>query len=47
MSHHHHAPGAHPVTIPPSILRLSAWQRLAMVAVILAVLWSAVGWALS
>jgi len=29
MAHHHHEPGAHPVTVSPSILRLSAWERLA------------------
>jgi hypothetical protein len=30
----------------PSLLRLSALQRLALVAVVLAVLWGAVAWAL-
>jgi hypothetical protein len=47
MAHHHHEPGAHPVTISPSILRLSAWERLAVVAVIVAALWGAVHWAMS
>lgn len=47
LSHHHHAPGAHPVTVRPSILRLSAWERLAFVAVIIACLWAAVHWAIS
>jgi hypothetical protein len=47
LSHHHHAPGAHPITVPPSILRLSAWERLAVVAVIIACLWAAVLWAMS
>ena len=47
LSHHHHAPGAHPVTIPPSLLRLSAWQRLAFAAVIIACLWAAVFWAMA
>ena len=47
MSQHHHAPGAHPVTVPPSILRLSAWERLAYAAVIIALLWGAVYWAMA
>jgi hypothetical protein len=47
MAHHHHEPGAHPVTISPSILRLSAWERLAVVAVIVAALWGAVHWAVT
>jgi hypothetical protein len=47
MSHHHHAPGAHPVTVPPSILRLSAGQRLALVAVLVVALWLAVAWAMT
>ncbi|CAH1648653.1 conserved hypothetical protein [Chelatococcus asaccharovorans] len=38
--HHHH----HPVALTPtaSLLRISAWQRLAMCAVLIAVLWAAV-----
>jgi len=47
LSHHHHAPGAHPVTVPPSLLRLSAWQRLAGAAVVIALLWVAVLWAMA
>jgi hypothetical protein len=47
VSHHHHAPGAHPVRVPPSILRLSAWERLAVAVVILAALWGAVLWAMT
>ena len=48
MSHHHHAPGhAHPpASISPSILRLSALERVAAVAVVIAVLWGAVFWAM-
>ena len=40
-AHHHHHPGhAHPpATVSPSILRLSAPERLAAVAVVIAVLW--------
>jgi hypothetical protein len=33
--------------VRPSILRLSAWQRLAFVGVIIALLWVAVQWAIS
>ena len=42
--HHHHHPGhAHPpATVSPSILRLSALERLAAVAVLIAALWGAV-----
>jgi hypothetical protein len=48
-SHHHHHPGhAHPsATVAPSILRLSALERLAAVAVVVAVLWGAVFWAMA
>jgi hypothetical protein len=47
--HHHHAPGhAHPpATVSPSILRMSALERLAAVTVVIAVLWGAVMWALA
>src|SRR5438046_6175813 len=43
-SHHHHHPGhTHPpATVSPSILRLSALERLAAVAVLIAALWGAV-----
>jgi hypothetical protein len=49
MSHHSHAPGhAHPpAAVSPSILRLSAAERVAAVAVIVAVLWGAVLWAIA
>ena len=48
-AHHHHHPGhVHPAaTVAPSILRLSALERLAAVAVIVAVLWGAVFWAMA
>jgi hypothetical protein len=47
--HHHHHPGrAHPpATVAPSILRLSALERLAAVTVLIAVLWGAVFWAMA
>jgi hypothetical protein len=48
-THHHHHPGhAHPpATVSPSILRLSALERLAAVAVVVAALWGAVAWAMT
>jgi hypothetical protein len=44
--HHHHHPGhAHPsAPIPPSILRLSAWLRLAVALVLVALVWAATFW---
>jgi hypothetical protein len=47
--HHHHHPGrAHPpVTVSPSILRLSALERLAAAAVLIVALWGAVLWAMA
>jgi hypothetical protein len=49
MTHHHHREGhAHPAaTVSPSLLRMSAAERLAAAAVIIAVLWAAVLWAIS
>jgi hypothetical protein len=46
--HHHHDPDqAHPpAAVHPSILRLSAWQRLGFAAAMIAVLWAAVIWAM-
>jgi hypothetical protein len=47
--HHHHHPGeAHPAAdVAPSLLRLSAMERLAGAAVVIALLWGAVFWAIS
>ena len=47
--HHHHHPGhIHPpASVHPSILRLSAFGRLAVAAVLIALLWSAVFWAMT
>ena len=44
MTHHHHHPGhAHPSPrVAPSLLRLSAAQRLGAVAILIALLWGAV-----
>jgi len=49
MTYHHHEAGhAHPSsTLSPSLLRLSASERLLASAAICAVLWLAVWWALS
>ena len=46
--HHHHPHGhAHPAAaIGPSILRLSVAQRLAFAAVLTALVWAAVIWAM-
>jgi hypothetical protein len=45
MTFHHHHP--HTTKISPSILRLSASERLAAAAVMIAVLWAAIYWAMS
>jgi hypothetical protein len=47
--HHHHEPdAAHPpASVSPSILRLSAYERLAAAAVLVALLWGAVYWAIA
>jgi hypothetical protein len=44
--HHHHHPGrGHPpASVAPSILRLSAPERLMAVSVLIAALWAAVYW---
>jgi hypothetical protein len=47
--HHHHDPDhAHPsAEVAPSLLRLSAAERLAGTAVLIALLWGAVVWAMA
>jgi hypothetical protein len=52
--HPHHGPHRHdgprrvePVSVSPSILRMSAVERLIAVAVVIAALWVAVRWAVS
>jgi hypothetical protein len=47
MTHHHHHAGApHPSpAISPSLLRLSVRQRLAIVAVPIALIWTVFLWA--
>jgi hypothetical protein len=47
--HHHHDPDhAHPsAAVAPSLLRLSAAERLVGAAVVIALLWGAVFWAIA
>jgi hypothetical protein len=47
MSHHHHHDDVpHPSSaIPPSLLRLSAPQRIAVAGVLTALIWAAFFWA--
>ena len=46
--HHHHPGEGHPpASISPSILRLSALERLAAAGVVIALIWAAVFWAMS
>ncbi len=47
--HHHHPPGQHPPPpwISPSILRLSALQRIGFAVALSVVLWAVVYWAMA
>ncbi|HEX2652289.1 MAG TPA: hypothetical protein VHN11_01390 [Xanthobacteraceae bacterium] len=46
-THSHAHVGPHPpASVSPSILRLSAWERLAAVAILIAALWGAIYWAM-
>jgi hypothetical protein len=48
MTHHHHPGHAHPSPkLAPSLLRLSAAQRLVIAGVAIALMWGVVAWALS
>jgi hypothetical protein len=49
MTHHQHPVGHRhqPASVSPSILRLSAWERLGAAAILIGVLWVAVHWAMS
>jgi hypothetical protein len=48
MTHHHHGGEVHPSsTISPSLLRLSAPQRMAVAGVLIALIWAAFIWATS
>ena len=45
--HHHHPGEGHPpASISPSILRLSAAQRLAAAGAVIAIIWAAAFWAM-
>jgi hypothetical protein len=48
MTAHDHPPGRHPAPalIAPSVLRLSVGERLGVAALLIAVLWGIVFWAL-
>jgi hypothetical protein len=41
---HHHP---HRVEVTPSILRFSAWERLAGAGLVSAILWAAIFWAMA
>ena len=41
---HHHR---HPVEVPTSLMRLSAWERLGVAAAIIAAMWIAAFWAMA
>jgi hypothetical protein len=47
--HHHHHPGqGHPpASVAPSILRMSAVERLAVAAAVIVAIWGAVIWAMA
>ncbi len=46
MTHHHHGGAPHPsLPIAPSLLRLSATQRLTIAGVLIALVWAALWWA--
>jgi hypothetical protein len=46
MAHHHHGGAPHPSpAISPSLLRLSAAQRLAVAGALVAMIWAAFLWA--
>jgi len=47
MTHHHHGGSTHPApTIAPSLLRLSAPQRIAVTVVLIALIWASALWAM-
>jgi hypothetical protein len=45
--HHHPGRGHPPASVSPSILRLAAFERLAGAAVLIALVWAAVFWAMA
>jgi hypothetical protein len=49
MTHHHHHEGGAPhpsPTLSPSLMRLSAWRRLAIAGALIALIWAAFLWAI-
>jgi hypothetical protein len=47
MTHHHHGAASHPSPVlSPSLLRISAAQRLGLVAALIALIWAAALWAM-
>jgi hypothetical protein len=47
MSHHHHGGAPHPSPVlSPSLLRLSAMQRLGLAGALIALIWAAALWAM-
>jgi len=47
MTHHHHGGPTHPApTITPSLLRLSAPQRIAIAGVLIVLIWASALWAI-
>jgi hypothetical protein len=48
LTRHSHGDAPHaPARVSLSILRLSAWERLGAAAVLIALLWAAVHWAIT
>jgi hypothetical protein len=48
MTHHHHGAGGHPSpTLAPSLLRLSALQRLTVAGFLIVLIWAAAFWAMN
>jgi hypothetical protein len=47
--HHHHAPGQRhpPATVGSSLLRMTVGARLSVAAVLIALIWAVVIWAMS
>jgi len=47
MTHHHHRGHVHPpAPIGASLLRFSVWQRLAIAAALIVLMWAAALWAM-
>jgi hypothetical protein len=47
MTHHHHNGQSHPpAPVGASLLRLSVWQRLALAAALIVLMWAVAFWAM-